>query len=98
MREVLPAAVADAIASALERFEGRIHGFAKGPGVLVGPETHASCPVRLLRDPTGWMSLSVEGLFPAGEGAGYAGGIMSSAVDGLRSAEAVISHYAVPRH
>ena len=98
MRDVLPAVVADAIASALKRFEQKICGFARGPGILVGPETRASCPVRMLRDPDGRDSVSVKGLFPAGEGAGYAGGIMSSAVDGLRSAEAVISRYAVPRH
>jgi hypothetical protein len=58
--------------------------------LLYGAETRSSSPVRILRDENG-ESVNVSGLFPAGEGAGYAGGIVSSAVDGLRAAEAVIN-------
>ena len=63
----------------------QMHGFAGPDSVLTGVETRSSCPVRILRDENGESSLT--GLFPIGEGAGYAGGIMSAAVDGLRCAE-----------
>jgi hypothetical protein len=57
--------------------------------VLTGVETRTSSPVRITRDPTSLQSLNIKGLFPAGEGAGYAGGILSAGVDGIRVAEAV---------
>jgi uncharacterized FAD-dependent dehydrogenase len=95
--DALPDAVASAIRAALPRFERRLRGFAGAGAVLVGPEARASCPVRLLRDPERRVSLGMDGLYPVGEGAGYAGGITSSAVDGLRSAEAVAARFAAPR-
>jgi hypothetical protein len=67
----------------------KLKGFALPDAVLTGVETRSSCPVRILRDDTYQSSLA--GLFPAGEGAGYAGGIMSAAVDGLRVAEAAVA-------
>jgi len=98
LQEILPRSVVCAIASALLRFDRRIPGFAGEAGILIGPETRASCPVRVLRDPDTRVSVSVDGIYPAGEGSGYASGIMSSAVDGLRAAEAAISRFTVPRH
>jgi uncharacterized FAD-dependent dehydrogenase len=94
---VLPAGVADAIRQALPAFEKRISGFSGPEGVLAGPEARVSCPIRMVRDRIRRVSVSVDGLFPAGEGSGYASGILSSALDGLRSAEAVVRRFAVPR-
>ncbi len=96
MGRLLPESVAAALAAALEAFERRIPGFAGDAAVLLGPESRASCPIRMLRDQERMTSLSVDGVYPAGEGSGYAGGIMSSAVDGLRAADAVIARFAVP--
>jgi len=61
---------------------------------LVGPEARGSAPVRILRDEHTRQTPGMEGLYPVGEGAGYAGGIISAAVDGLRSAMAVIARFA----
>jgi uncharacterized FAD-dependent dehydrogenase len=68
--------------------DDKLKGFALADAVLTGVETRSSSPVRILRD-EGLESVSVKGLYPAGEGAGYAGGITSSAVDGIRVAEMV---------
>ena len=92
--ELLPAWLARALARALPMFDERIPGFAGRDAVLLGPETRASCPVRIDRDPRTRASVNVANLYPIGEGAGYAGGIVSSAVDALRSAETVIARYA----
>lgn len=89
LREVLPAPTAAAIARALRAFDARISGYMK-EGLLVGPESRGSSPIRMPRDPLSRVSLSTPGLYPIGEGAGYAGGIMSAAIDGLRSAAALI--------
>jgi hypothetical protein len=66
----------------------KLKGFARPDAILNGVETRSSSPVRILRD-QGLESVSLRGLYPAGEGAGYAGGITSSAVDGIRAAEMV---------
>ena len=68
----------------------KIKGFDSAGAILVAPESRSSSPVRILRDLKNGESLSAKGLFPSGEGAGYAGGIMSAAVDGILSAEMVI--------
>jgi len=62
--------------------------------VLVGPEARGSSPLRIVRDDTTRETPGIEGLYPVGEGAGYAGGIVSAAVDGLRTAKAVVAKYA----
>jgi len=90
---VLPPEVLDAIRSALPEFERRIPGFASDAGIAVGPEARVSSPVRILRHRDTRSALSMDGVYPAGEGSGYASGIVSSALDGLRSAEAVIARY-----
>ena len=64
---------------------------------LTGPEARGSSPVRIIRDPQTRQSPGVSGLYPCGEGAGYAGGIVSAAVDGLRTARAIAARYANPR-
>jgi len=96
MRKVLPPSVSDLIAGALAESERRIQGYAGSGAILVGPETRASCAVRLPRDRDKRTSVNADGLYPAGEGAGYAGGIMSSAIDGIKSAETIISRFAQP--
>ena len=84
----LPAYAIDAIREALPAFERQIPGFALPDAVLTGVETRTSSPLRLTRG-RDRQSVNVRGLYPAGEGAGYAGGIMSAAVDGIEAAEAV---------
>lgn len=85
----LPDYAVDAIREALVAFDKEIKGFAMPDAVLTAVETRTSSPVRITRNDESLESVSVAGLYPAGEGAGYAGGILSSAVDGIRVAEAV---------
>lgn len=92
VRDVLPQFVCNALAYGIKCFDGRLSGFASEEAVLTAPETRSSSPVRIVRDMQ--FESSVEGLFPCGEGAGYAGGITSAAVDGLKAAEAVIDRCA----
>ena len=87
-RGALPDYVIDAIREALPAFERKIPGFAMPDAVLTGVETRTSAPLRIPRGKDR-QSLNVAGLYPAGEGAGYAGGIMSAAVDGIETAEAL---------
>ena len=86
--ELLPAYASDAIREALPAFERQIQGFAMADAVLTAVETRTSSPLRITRG-RDRQSVNVAGLYPAGEGAGYAGGIMSAAVDGIETAEAV---------
>ena len=83
----LPQAVADTLRDALPLMDRKLRGFAASEGVLTGVETRSSSPVRILRDES--LQSALRGLYPCGEGAGYAGGIVSAAVDGIRVAEAV---------
>lgn len=87
--EVLPQFVCDALYTALPEFNKRISGFAGPDAVLTAVETRSSCPVRIEREM--FETVGVRGIFPCGEGSGYAGGIMSAAVDGIKCAEAVFS-------
>ena len=87
-RGSLPAAALEAIREALPAFERQIPGFAMADAVLTGVETRTSSPLRITRGKD-LQSLNVKGLYPAGEGAGYAGGIMSAGVDGIEVAEAL---------
>ncbi|MBV9891484.1 MAG: hypothetical protein JO090_11445, partial [Rhizobacter sp.] len=86
----LPDYVLEAIREALPAFDRQIPGFALADAMLTGVETRTSSPIRLTRGHDR-QSVNVRGLYPAGEGAGYAGGIMSAAVDGIETAEAVAS-------
>jgi uncharacterized FAD-dependent dehydrogenase len=87
-RPSLPGYVLAAIREALPAFERQIRGFAMTDAVLTGVETRTSSPLRINRG-RDFQSLNVAGLYPAGEGAGYAGGIMSAGVDGIEVAEAL---------
>ncbi len=87
----LPDFVVTAIREALPAFDRKIAGFAMHDAMLTGVETRTSSPVRIKRDDT-LQSLNTRGLYPAGEGAGYAGGILSAGVDGIRIAEAVAAN------
>jgi len=91
LRDCLPTPVGNGIAQALVSFGRRMRGFDGPSAVLLGVETRTSCPVRVLRDTEG-RAQDFEGLYPAGEGAGYAGGIVSAAMDGIRVAEWCIKH------
>ena len=90
IRNVLPKKVTDIMADALVKMGTMLKGFDMPDAVLTAPETRSSSPVRINRDEY-FQSLSLRGLYPCGEGAGYAGGIVSSAVDGMRCANAVLS-------
>jgi uncharacterized FAD-dependent dehydrogenase len=87
---LLPALVRAALCNALARFERTIPGFASEQGLLVGIESRSSGPVRIARDPETLLARGFENLFPVGEGAGSAGGIMSAAIDGARAAQALL--------
>ena len=88
LRECLPAFVCDALAEALPELDKKLRGFAAPDAVLTAVESRSSSPVRILRD-TAYQS-ALRGLYPCGEGAGYAGGIMSAAADGIRVAETIL--------
>ena len=83
---LLPSRARDAIAAALLRFDRQIPGFAGPEGLLVGLESRSSGPIRLPRDRASLVATGFDNLYPVGEGAGYAGGIMSAAIDGARAA------------
>ena len=85
LHKILPKFVKNGMIEGMEQFNRRLSGFADGDTLLMGIETRTSSPVRIERD-SGYVSLSTKGLYPCGEGAGYAGGIMSAAMDGLRVA------------
>ena len=87
----LPRFVTESLREATPLLERRMRGFAAADAILTGVETRSSSPVRVLRDDT--LQSNLRGLYPCGEGAGYAGGIMSAAVDGIRCAEAVLARY-----
>ena len=84
----MPPFVIEALREAIPAFDKQIRGFAMADAVLTGVETRTSSPVRIKRGPD-FQSVNTRGLFPAGEGAGYAGGILSAGVDGIKVAEAL---------
>ena len=90
LHTVLPEKITGALKEALPGLDGNLKGFADPDAVLTAPETRSSSPVRIVRDETK-QSTGLVGLYPAGEGAGYAGGIMSAAIDGMQCAEALLS-------
>jgi uncharacterized FAD-dependent dehydrogenase len=94
LREVLPPIVAAAVRAGLPRMDRRWHGRFLADAVLAGPEARGSSPVRIDRDSDTRQSPGIPGLYPVGEGAGYAGGIVSAAVDGLKTAQAIVARYA----
>ncbi len=87
--EYLPAFATQALRRGIMQMEQKLRGFSNADALLTGPETRSSSPLRILRDHN-QESISIKGLYPCGEGAGYAGGIVSAAVDGIRSAEQIL--------
>ena len=88
LHDVLPERITASIAEALPKLDEKLKGFAAEDAVMTAPETRSSSPVRIIRDDSRQSSLA--GLYPTGEGAGYAGGIMSAAIDGMMTAEAIL--------
>ena len=90
----LPEFVLAALREAFPLFDKKLRGYAMPDAVLTGVETRSSSPVRLPRNRDTLMAERVDGLYPAGEGAGFAGGIVSAAVDGIQTALAALHHHA----
>lgn len=86
--KLLPSFIANRLQKGFKEFGRKSHGFLTNEAILIGDETRTSSPVRIPRDRDSLMHISISGLFPCGEGAGYAGGIVSAAIDGERCAEA----------
>ena len=84
----LPPFVTETLEKALPILDGKLHGYADGDAVLTAVESRSSSPVRILRDET--AQSNIRGLYPCGDGAGYAGGILSAAADGMRCAESIL--------
>lgn len=94
MSEIFPAFILDHLKNALANFEKSLPGFLGPEAVLIAPETRTSAPITISRDSKTLVSLSHQGLYPCGEGAGYAGGITSAAVDGIRVCESILKDQA----
>ena len=88
LAECLPGFAVESMRQAILLFDRKIRGYADGGALLTGVETRSSSPVRILRGED--FQSNIKGIFPCGEGAGYAGGIMSAAVDGLKCAQALM--------
>ena len=93
MDEFMPPRYCEALAHALAYFNTVIPGFTHRPALLLGPETRASSPVRIVRDRETRQSASLRGFYPVGEGAGYSGGIMTSILDGIETARRIMASY-----
>ena len=90
LASLFPEEITSVLKTGLIALDRKLHGFADPEAVLTGPETRTSSPVRIVRNSESLEAIGVEGLFPCAEGAGYAGGIMSAAADGIRCAEKVL--------
>ena len=97
LREVLPEALSAAMLEGMEHFGHVIHGFDREDAIFAGVESRTSSPLRIPRDHATMESSTIAGIYPCGEGAGYAGGITSAAMDGMKTAEAIIAKYAIPK-
>ena len=93
LRECLPQFVTETMKEALSGFDRKIKGFAMDDAVLTAVETRSSAPIRIVRDDETLESINTRNLYPCGEGAGYAGGIVTAAVDGIKCAEKIIGKY-----
>jgi len=91
LNELLPPFIADRLQKAFVLFDQPMRGYFSHEGVILGTESRTSSPVRIPRDPSSFEQHQIKQLFPCGEGAGYAGGIASAAVDGIRIAEAILT-------
>jgi uncharacterized FAD-dependent dehydrogenase len=93
LNQLLPTAVLEALHQGLPQIDRKWRGAFLRDATLVGPESRGSSPIRIPRDRETFETIGISGLYPIGEGAGYAGGIVSAAVDGLRCAKAIIRAY-----
>ena len=89
MDSILPAFVTDSMREAIPLIDRKLRGFNHPDAILTAVESRSSSPIRITRDDS-MQSVSLKGLYPCGEGAGYAGGIVSAAVDGIKVAERII--------
>lgn len=96
MEDIFPKFITDAMREGIQAMDRKLSGFAREDAVLTAVESRSSSPIRMHRKPDSLECENVIGLYPCGEGAGYAGGIMSSAVDGLKVAEQIITKYKAP--
>ena len=92
MRAILPPPIIGAMKAAIPDMDRRLKGFAAYEGVLTGVESRTSSPVRIVRDES-LQAAGIRGVYPCGEGCGYAGGITSAAADGIRVAEAIARQF-----
>lgn len=91
VRSVFPEELAESLEQGIAAMDCKIHGFAREDALLSGVESRTSSPIKILRDKA--MESEIKGLYPCGEGAGYAGGITSAAMDGMKVAEAIIQKF-----
>ena len=91
VRNIFPESIANALEEGIQKFDSKIKGYAREDALLSGVESRTSSPVRILRDES--LQSNVRGIYPCGEGAGYAGGITSAAMDGLKVAESISQTY-----
>ena len=92
LHETLPAFIVKGLKIGVNTFNKYMKGYYSEEAQIIGVESRTSSPIRVLRNKESYMNLSIEGLFPAGEGAGYAGGIVSAALDGENCADAVAQY------
>lgn len=92
LNEILPEFVSETLKEGILEFDKKLHGFADNDSILTGIETRSSSPVQITRDKDNLNSTNVQGLYPCGEGAGYAGGIMTAAIDGIKCAIKILEN------
>lgn len=95
LRDCLPEEIGETLSEALQDFDKKIWGFASNKGILTGIETRTSAPLKISRG-RDFQAVGIHGLYPIGEGAGYAGGIISAAVDGVKAAQMIVSVHSKP--
>ncbi|MEG0290077.1 MAG: hypothetical protein RR941_01590 [Erysipelotrichaceae bacterium] len=93
LHDLFPSYINDAMEEGIRAFDKRVHGFSSDDAIMTGVESRTSSPLRYNRDQDTYMACSLTNLYPCGEGAGYAGGIVSAAMDGIRCSEAIIKKY-----
>ena len=91
LNSILPEYISSSLKEAMEEFNKKIKGFSDSNPLLAGVETRTSSPIRIIRDDL--LESNIKGIYPCGEGSGYAGGITSSAIDGIKVAEEIIKKY-----
>ena len=91
LNDILPSFVSDTLKEGILYFDKKLIGFANPDSIMTGLETRSSSPVRIIRNDN--LESNIKGVYPCGEGAGYAGGIMSAAVDGIKCAIALIENH-----